>query len=100
LTVEPRLRLPAATVELLKVRVSVDDDTLDPTAYPVEYAYTDPGTVPAELDWTAGDWMVGGPPYHALVPTPGVVDTLRLWIRVLAGSETPVRLVGIVESFG
>jgi hypothetical protein len=96
-TTRPRLVISELTDEDLRVRVRVDDDTVDPTAWPVEAAWTQPETQPVEDDWVAASWATGGPPYVALVRADQPAGTLRLWLRVTAPTETPVRFIGLVE---
>lgn len=97
MTTKPRLELPQLTVEYLAVRVRVDDDSRDPTSYLAEAAWTATETEPVEGDWFSVSWDVGGPPYRLLVLTDKAEGTYRLWVRVHAPGETPVRLVGLVE---
>lgn len=92
-----RLRLPQLTAEYLNVRVRVDDDATDPTGWDVEAAWTATGAEPIEADWVAAAWAAGGPPYHARVLADKAAGTYRLWLRVQAITETPVRFVGLVE---
>lgn len=97
MTTTPRLELPQLTVENLPVRVRVDNDTRDPTGYTAEAAWTAPETEPVAADWFAVSWDVGGPPYRLLIPTDQAAGTYRLWVRVFATGETPVRLVALVD---
>ena len=89
-----RLYLPQLTDELLPVRVRVNDDADDPTGWDVEYAFTAPTAEPSS--WTAASWEAGGPPYRALVPVDLAAGTYKLWLRVFAPLETPVREVALV----
>lgn len=93
-----RLRVPALTSENLRVRIRVDDDATNPTSWAAEAAWTAADADPTAPDWAAVSWEVGGPPYRLLVPTGSkAAGTYRLWVRVTAASETPVRMVGLVD---
>jgi hypothetical protein len=94
--VSTRLHLSALTSEYLAVRVRLDDDTVDPSGWEVEAAWTATETDPTEPDWVACSWEAGGPPYRALVLADKAAGTYRLWVRVHAPTETPVRLVALV----
>lgn len=97
MTTKPRLELPQLTVEYLSVRIRVDDDAVDPTSYAAEAAWTAPETEPSVGDWFSVSWDTGGPPYDLLILADKPAGTYRLWIRVHAPGETPVRLVSLVD---
>jgi hypothetical protein len=92
-----RLYLSALTSEYLAVRVMLDDDAIDPTGWDIEAAWTAAGAEPVEGDWAAASWEAGGPPYRALVLADKAAGTYRLWVRVFAPTETPVRMVALVD---
>jgi hypothetical protein len=96
-TTKTRLELPQLTVENLMVRVRVDDDSRDPTPWLADAAWTPPDTEPASGDWFSVSWDAGGPPYRLLIPTDQNAGTYRLYVRVHAPGETPVRFVGLVD---
>jgi hypothetical protein len=96
-TTKPRLELPELTNEDLAVRIRVDDDRVDPTSYLADAAWTAPETDPVNGDWFPVSWDTGGPPYRLLVRANQNAGTYRLWVRVHAPGETPVRLVGLVD---
>jgi hypothetical protein len=105
------LEIPAVSTENVRVEVRARSAGAahDPTGGTVQMAFL-PGTVaPEEADWVDATWEVddtdGSPVYRALcLVGPGtdaalVPDTWRVWVRVQAGDETPVRPAGFIKIY-
>lgn len=95
------LRFPSLTTEYLRYPVEArrDGAELDPSVYPVSFAFTARGVAPVEADWRDGDWEADGDARYARIlvgPAGGeeLADGLYdVWLRVVDGPETPVRYV-------
>ncbi len=82
--------------------------SLDPTTFPVWFAFTADTAVPEDSDWVSGSWettRLGIDGYvtvaKALVgPSGGLVLAAGpwvVWIKVVAGSETPIKSCGTIR---
>ncbi len=91
-------RIPAASVEYLKVPISAYPAGVALDDLPVELAVVPDGQTPTGGDWETGLWIddnaavligTGG-----LVLTPGTYD---VWVRITATPETPLLPAGSIH---
>lgn len=86
------LKIPSISTEYLRTEV---ESVVDPTVYPVDWAFVAPGVEPGALDWVIGTWDPGAAVATArcLVGPEGDVTLAdgkyRVWLRITADPETP-----------
>lgn len=99
-------RIPATSLDYLRVPITETTNDIDPTDLDVDialipYEYVVGQTVyeePAEEDWQPAEWAPDGPPYVArvLLP-PGTPADYQVWVRITGDPEVPVRRAGRVQ---
>lgn len=79
---------------------------INPTGFPVEFAFTQNGTEPQSGDWHNGTWGSTNPPYVAQIligPANGGLvlakGVYQIWVRVITSSQVPVISVGTLVIF-
>lgn len=89
---------------LIPVQAIVAGEAINPTAFPVQFAFTPIGTNPSA--WTAGSWQDGttnglymaqclvGPENGGLVLTPALYE---IWLQVTGNPEVPVLQPGLLQ---
>jgi hypothetical protein len=89
---------------LVPVTVIIAGESVDPTAYPVQFAFTPIGTSPSA--WTDGSWQdaptnglwmaqcLVGPENGGLVLAPALYE---IWIQVTGNPEVPVLQPGLLQ---
>jgi len=95
------VRFTPGTIEYLKYPVSADrgDTAIEPSDYPVYFAFPDPDVAPVEADWQPGDWEADGDTDLARIlvgPDGGVVvpdGWHDVWLRIVDAPEHPERRV-------
>lgn len=98
-----RFSVPASSTEYVRAQITHWAGTAtDPTAFPVEFAFTRARDVNPTM-WYTGDWQVLLRKAYAriligpgtdVVLTPGFYS---VWIRINSFPEKPVRQVGAIE---
>lgn len=91
---------------LVPVQAIVAGEAIDPTAFPVQFAFTPIGGEPADLDWHDGSWQDGttnglylaqvliGPENGGLALAPALY---QIWIQVTGNPEVPVLQPGLLQ---
>lgn len=88
------MRIPATSVEYVKVPVTAD---VDLSGLPVEMAVITGGEDPAEDDWQTAAWDNG---YARLLVGPLIADTSYVvWVRVTSTPEIPVMQAGSLSAY-
>lgn len=101
--------LPVVTQSILssqfvRVQVFADDQgvEIDPTGYVVQLAFPVQGVAPIGGDWKVGTWETSPDTYYARItvgPSGGfipIIGRYDIWVKVLAGGETPTEKVGVL----
>lgn len=89
--------------EYVRVKVTArdDDGPIDPTIFPVEFAFIPDGGPPVTEDWVVGEWYDdnSGIYYARILIGPNDLDLdsptdYEVWISVNTGLEHPARRAG------
>ena len=107
--------LPSATIEIALVStefLSADVSAMaggigiNPTTFPVDFAFTTAGAEPQSGDWHTGQWGSSNAPYVAEIligPANGGLvvakGTYTIWVKVVTSSQVPVISVGTLVIF-
>lgn len=79
---------------------------INPTGFPVQFAFTQNGAEPLSGDWHNGQWASVNPPYVAQIlvgPANGGLVLAKgfyqIWVKVITSSQVPVISVGTLIIF-
>lgn len=94
-----------ASTEYLEVDVEADGGVVDPTGFPVAFAFIVGTAKPASADWHAGSWRTLGPQEYVAqcLVGPGTggvalaVNVYTIWTKVTATPEVPIRETGLLN---
>jgi len=76
-----------------------DDGPVDPTTFPVFFAFPSNGSTPVDADWVSADWVTSnGYLARIKVGPDGDIDLgatdYSVWVKVVTGDESPEKLAG------
>lgn len=98
-----KLSLPASSTEFIRASiVEWGGMTSDPTAFPVQFAFTKSAAT-SPTTWITGEWEIFGPKTYArILIGPGSTAVLArgtyvVWIKLSTPAESPVRDIGVLQ---
>jgi len=102
------LRIAAVSTEFVSsdITAMIGSLGINPTDFPVQFAFIPSGAEPQSGDWHNGAWASDNPPYVAQIlvgPANGglvlAVGAYQIWVRVITSSQVPVISVGTLVIF-
>lgn len=102
------MRIAVVSTEFVSADVTAMIGSLgiNPTDFPVQFAFTQSGAEPQSGDWHNGEWASSNPPYVSQIlvgpANSGLilaVGIYQIWVRVITSSQVPVISVGTLVIF-